>query len=159
MVRAQAVLEIVVFELGRQRYGLMIDDVERVLRAVALTPLPNAPAIIEGLISVAGSPVAVLDIRKRFGLRPKPIDVDDVLIMTRAGDRQVAIRANRVIGVVKVDPADVRDAKTIAPMDPQIAGVATLPDGVVLLHDPRAFLTQAEAVDLARLTTTESVAP
>ncbi len=159
MVRAQAVLEIVAFELGRQRCGLVVDDVERVIRAVALTPLPNAPAVIEGLISVAGVPVAVLDIRKRLGLSPKPIHVDDVLVITRAGDRRVAIRADRVLGLVKVDQTDVRAAKTIAAMDLQIAGVAMLPDGVVLLHDPQAFLTQAEAAELAKLTTTESVAP
>jgi purine-binding chemotaxis protein CheW len=158
MAQAQAGLEIVVFELRRQRFGLRIDDVDRVLRAVALTPLPNAPAIVEGLISVAGAPVVVLDIRTRFGLRSTPIDVDDMLIITRVGDRRVAIRADRVIGLIKVDQADVREAKTIAPMAPQIVGVATLPSGVVLLHDPQAFLTQAEAVELAALMVTESVA-
>jgi purine-binding chemotaxis protein CheW len=158
MARAQAVLDVVLFSLGKHRFGLMIDDVERVLRAVALTPLPNAPAIVEGLISVAGAPVAVLDIRKRFGLRPRPIDVDDVLIITRTGERHVAIRADRVIGVVKVDPADVRDAKAVASMDPQIAGVASLSDGVVLLHDPQSFLTQAEAIELSK-TMPEPVAP
>ena len=151
MAQARAGLEIVVFDLGQQRFGLMIDDVERVLRAVALTPLPNAASLVEGLFCMAGAPIAVLDIRKRFGLPPKPIDVDDLLIVTRAGDRRVAIRAERGAGVVKIDPAGVRDAKSIAAMDPQISGVATLSDGVVLVHDPGAFLTQAEAVELDRL--------
>jgi purine-binding chemotaxis protein CheW len=159
MVQAQAVLEIVVFDLGQLRCGLVAADVERVVRAVTLTPLPNAPAIVEGLINIAGAPVAVLDIRKRFGLHLKPLEVDDVLVITHAGDRRVAIRADRVIGIIKIDPADIRDASTVAPMDPQIAGVAMLPDGVVLLHDPKAFLAQAEAIELDTLISAEPVAP
>jgi purine-binding chemotaxis protein CheW len=158
MAQAKAGLEIVVFDLGRQRFGLLAEDVERVLRAVALTPLPNAPAIVEGLISIAGAPVAVLDIRKRFSLGSKLIDVNDLLIITRAGERRVAVRADRALGVVKIDQADVRDAKAVAPMGPQIAGVVALPDGVVLIHNPQAFLTQAETIDLAKLIP-EPVAP
>lgn len=157
MAGAQATVEFVAFDLGRQRCGLIVADVERVLRAVALTPLPNAPTIVEGAINVAGAPVAVLDIRKRFGFRPKPMDVDDVLIVTRAGDRRVAIRADRASGIVKVDAADIHDVKTVAPMGAQVVGVATLPDGIILIHDPRAFLTQVEASELDRLTL-ESVA-
>ena len=156
MVEAQAALEIVVFALGQERFGLAVRDVERVLRAVASTPLPNAPAIVEGVVSLAGEPVAVLDLRGRFALPPKPVEITDMLIVTRAAGRRVAIRADRVAGVVKVAAADIRAAETVAPMAVQIAGVAMLPDGVVLLHDPDAFLTQSEAVELAALTTPPS---
>jgi purine-binding chemotaxis protein CheW len=152
MAGSKAIVEIVAFDLGRLRCGLIAADVERVLRAVAMTPLPNAPAVIEGLISIAGSPVAVVDIRKRLGLRPKSIDLADVLIVTRAGDRRVAIRADRAAGVIKVAAADIHDATAVGPMAAQVVGVATLPDGIILIHDPRAFLTQAEAADLAGLT-------
>lgn len=151
MAGRQASVEIVAFDLGRRRFGLIVDDVERVLRAVALTPVPNAPAVIEGLINVAGAPVAVMDLRKHLGLRPKSIDVDDVLIVTRASGRRVAIRADRAAGVLTVDAADVHDTAALGPMGPHLAGLAALPDGIMLIHDPRAFLTQAEATEIDRL--------
>ena len=156
MAGRQAIVEIVAFDLGRQRCGLIAADVERVLRAVAVTPLPNAPAVIEGLISIAGAPVAVVDFRKRLGLRPKSIELDDVLIVTRAGDRRVAIRADRAAGVIKVAAADIHDTTALGPLGTQVGaaqvvGVATLPDGIILIHDPQAFLTQAEAAELAGL--------
>jgi purine-binding chemotaxis protein CheW len=158
MAGSQATVEIVAFDLGRQRCGLMVADVERVLRAVALTPLPNAPAVIEGVISLAGAPVAVVDLRKRLGLPAKAIDLDEVLLVTRAGARRVAIRADRAVGLVKAAAADLHDTAEVGPMAAEIAGVVTLPDGILLLHDPRAFLTQAEAAALDRLAL-QSVAP
>lgn len=68
------------FDVGRQHCGLVVEDVERAPRAV--TPAPKAPEIVEGLINVAGTPVAVFDICKRLGFRPKPVDIGDVLILT-----------------------------------------------------------------------------
>lgn len=156
MVQVGTALEIVAFELDRQRFGLVVHDVERVLRAAASTPLPKAPAIVEGVLSLAGDPIPVLDLRARFELPSRPVGLTDMLIVTRAADRRVAIRADRVTGVIKVAAAAIREAKTVAPMAVQIAGVAVLPDGVVLLHDPAAFLTQSEAIELAKLTAAPS---
>lgn len=159
MAKVQAGIEIVVFDIGRQRFGLAVDHVDRVLRAVALTPVPNAPAIVEGLINIAGTPLAALDLRKRFGLRAKPVDASDVLVVARAGGRKVAIRADRAMGVVKVGPAEVSDPRTILAGDVPIAGVAVLQDGLVLVQDPEAFLTQSEALELDRVMAPEAAAP
>lgn len=158
MAGSKGTVEIVALDLGRQRCGLIVADVERVLRAVASTPLPDAPAVIEGLISVAGAPVVVVDIRKRLGLRPRSIALDDVLVITRAGERRLAIRADRAAGVVKIPAADIHDATAVGAIGAQVAGVAMLPDGIILIHDPQAFLTQAEAAELDRLVG-EPVAP
>jgi purine-binding chemotaxis protein CheW len=44
--------EILIFEVGGQRFGLSTADVRELLRAVTQTPLPRAPAIVEGVINV-----------------------------------------------------------------------------------------------------------
>ena len=51
-----------------QRYGLPLERVEQVLPMVWVTPLPEAPEIVIGVINVHGSVLPVLDIRKRFDL-------------------------------------------------------------------------------------------
>ena len=144
------VLQLLSFEVDRQSFGLPLGGVERVLRAVASTPLPKAPPVIEGFINLGGAPVAVLDLRRRFDLAPKPVDLTDMLIVARAGDRRVAVRADRVMGVVKVDPEEVRDPARLTVMADPVAGLAVVADGVVLIQDPEAFLTHAEAIGLDR---------
>lgn len=54
--------------LDGQRYALSLAQVERVIRAVEITPLPQAPEIITGVINVRGRVIPVVDIRKRFRL-------------------------------------------------------------------------------------------
>ena len=44
-------LNILVFELDGQRYGLLSSAVASVCRMVTLTALPKAPPIVEGVIN------------------------------------------------------------------------------------------------------------
>ena len=60
--------EVLVFEVEGQRYGLPTADVRELVRAVTITPLPNAPAVIEGVVNVRGRVLPVLDMRARFRL-------------------------------------------------------------------------------------------
>jgi hypothetical protein len=66
-------LDIVVFEVGGQVYALPALDVHELIRAVAIVPLPRAPAIVEGIINLRGKIVPVLDIRSRFRFTPMTI--------------------------------------------------------------------------------------
>lgn len=120
----------------------------RVVHAVAIAPLPRAPAIVEGVINLRGTFVPVLDIRARFRLPGKPLAVTDHFIVAEVGERTVAIRADAAVGLFAVDPDAVTDAALVAPNLEMIAGVAKLPDGLALIHDLRAFLSEAEAMAL-----------
>src|ERR1700687_6141499 len=86
--------EVLVFEVGGQRYGLPTADVRELVRAVAITPLPNAPAVIEGVVNVRGRVPPVLDVRPRFRLPPKPLDPSDHFIVASAGPRGVILRVD-----------------------------------------------------------------
>lgn len=142
-------VDLLVFELAAQRFGVALAAVREVVHAVAITRLPGAPAVVEGAIDVRGRVVPVLDLRSRFGLPRKELTLDEHLILALAGGRLVAIRADRVSWLYEVAAAEVESAAAVTPALQQIAGVAKLPDGLVLIHDLETFLTQAEAAALA----------
>lgn len=141
--------EILTFEAGDQRYGISLPDVVEVFRAVSMAHLPKAPAIVEGIINLRGAVVPVLDIRARFGLPAKAVEPSDHLIVARAGERVVAIRADRATDLIQLAPDAVEDASGIVMGSRYVAGVAKLPGGLVILHDLGSFLSQAEADALA----------
>lgn len=141
--------EILIFEIARQRYGLLSSDVREVVRAVTIATLPKAPAIVEGVINVRGTAVAVLDIRARFRLPSKNLEPQDQLILAAAGERLVALRVDRALDLSRIDENEIQDAKRTVPGSEYIAGVAKLPDGLVLIHDLATFLSQAESETLA----------
>jgi purine-binding chemotaxis protein CheW len=141
--------EILVFELGNQRYGLPVADVIKTVRAVAITPLPQAPPIVEGILNFRGTVVPVLDIRARFHQRPKEMAIQDHFILARTGGRQVALRVDRATDLVRVPEKDIQEAKKAVPGLEYITGVARLSDGLVLIHDLGTFLSEAEARGLS----------
>jgi purine-binding chemotaxis protein CheW len=142
-------LDVVVFEVGGQRYGLPAADVREVVHAVPPVPLPRAPAVVEGVINLRGRVVPVLDVRARFRLPAKAVEHTDHLLVAQAGERLVALRVDRTTDLVRLDAADVEDAKGVVPGAEYIAWVAKLPDNVVLIHDLRTFLSRAESEALA----------
>jgi purine-binding chemotaxis protein CheW len=136
------------FAIGTQRFGIPIADIQEIIRAVSLTQLPKAPRIIEGLIDLRGAVIPVLNIRSRFQLPPKAIEPADHLVIARARQRVVGIRVDRAIAVIAMDERVVDDIGAVAPTCEYVAGVAKLPDGLVLIHDLATFLSAAEAETL-----------
>lgn len=140
--------EVLVFEVGSQKYGLPTADVRELVRAVAITPLPGAPAVIEGVVDVRGRVLPVLGVRARFRLPPKALDLSDHFIVASAGPRGVILRVDRATHLALVDEASVQSPETLGPGGAYLAGVARLEDGLVLIQDLTTFLSAAEAASL-----------
>jgi purine-binding chemotaxis protein CheW len=138
---------IVIFELSGCRFGLALDTVEEIVPAVAITGLPRAPAIIEGVVDVRGAVLPVFDLRRRFGWPPKPLDAADHLVVAHAGSRRVLLRTDQVAAIADLA---IDAAAEIAAAVPGVAGIARLADGMVLIHDLAAFLSTDEAAALDR---------
>lgn len=132
--------DLLVFALGELRFAIPASAVVEVVRVVASAALPGAPAIVEGVINVRGTLVPVLDIRARFGLPPVAVDPDQHLIVARAGARSVALRVDRALDLMTVAKDAVEAVEHVAPGTPLVAGVARLPDGVLVIHDLERFL-------------------
>jgi purine-binding chemotaxis protein CheW len=141
--------EILVFEVGGQRYGLPVAAVRELVRAVTITPLPKAPAIVEGVVNVRGTLAPVLDIRARFRLPPRSPRHTDHLIVARAGERLVALRVDRALELMRLEPGAAERAEAVLPGVGYVAHMAKCPDGVVLVHDLNTFLSHAEAAELS----------
>lgn len=113
------------------------------VRAVALTRLADAPAIIEGIFDLRGEIVPVLDLRKRFRFAAKPLSPDEHFLVVATGERTRAFRADRVVEIVEV-PEELDET----PASDRVAGVARTGDGLAVVLDLAAFLDEAESASL-----------
>lgn len=143
--------QIVVFTLDEPRYALPLATVERVVRAVEITPLPKAPEIVLGVIDAQGRVIPVVDVRKRFRLPAREMDVDDRFIIARTSTRLVALAVDSVAGVRTLVDGEVVNAAEALPFAEYVRGVVKTPDGLILIHDLDRFLSLDEehALDAA----------
>jgi purine-binding chemotaxis protein CheW len=90
----------VVFRLAEQEYALRLENVSEVLRMVAITPLPEAPAWLAGVINLRGRVIAVTDLRLRLGLPAPAPGLNTPIIVVEAGGRQLGLIADSVVEVL-----------------------------------------------------------
>ncbi|WP_375768545.1 chemotaxis protein CheW [Archangium gephyra] len=140
--------EVLLFLLEGHRYALPLEDVRELVRAVRLTPLPRAPAVVEGLLNLRGELLPVLDMRRRFRLPARPLSSSDHFVVARAGRRAVGLRVDRAEGLLSLEAGQLDASPSELPGVGYVAGALKLPDGLVLLHDLRTFLSEAEALEL-----------
>ncbi|HUQ46390.1 MAG TPA: chemotaxis protein CheW [Gemmatimonadaceae bacterium] len=137
-------VDILTFQVGRHRYALNVADVHAVLRATSIVPLPRAPSVIQGVIDYRGEIIPVFDLRARFGAPRRPVQVDEHFVMVRARSRLVALRMDSAIDVAQIDERSVQPIGDVVPRTEYVAGLASLPDGIVLIVDAHDFLSESE---------------
>ena len=114
----------VVWMLDSQRFALPVGRVARVLPALEVTPLADAPPAVAGSVVLQGRVVAVLDLRRCLGLPLRELQLTDSLVLAQGSGGALAFFADTVQGVLQ--PADADAA------------------GAVLIRDPWALLGHAD---------------
>lgn len=141
-----------VVQVDTHRFGFQAEVVVELHRMVATVPLPGAPAPIEGVLDARGTPVPVLDLRTRLGLPRRPPRTSDHLVFVDVDDRLIALRVDRVIDLVDIPGAgeDGRVALSdVAGAPSHLVGISHLDeDGLLLIHDAAAFLSDPEVAAL-----------
>ncbi|HAI21867.1 MAG TPA: chemotaxis protein CheW [Clostridiales bacterium UBA8153] len=61
-------LQLVVFELAGESYGVDIGQVREIIVMQKITRVPRTPAFVEGIINLRGKVIPVVDLRQRLGL-------------------------------------------------------------------------------------------
>lgn len=143
--------QFVTFALDRLACALRLPAVERVVRMVAVTPLPRAPAVVLGVVDVGGELVPVIDLRRRFGLPHRGCSADDQIILARSARRRLALVVDAVTEVLDCPAERLVDARRIMPGVDYLEGVLQAEQGLTLVQDLDAFLSLDEerALDAA----------
>jgi purine-binding chemotaxis protein CheW len=134
---------LVVFTLDGQ-YALHLGNVERVVRAAEVTPLPRSPNVVLGVINAQGNILPVVNVRRRFRLPEREMEPTDRLIIAKTSLRSVALLVDSVTGVIERTHDDVFPTAAIVPQTEYIEGVTMLDENILLIHDLDTFLSLDE---------------
>jgi len=134
----------VIFHLDDHLYALEIEAVKKVVLAVEITPLPEAPEVVIGLINEGGNIIPVFDTRKRFHLPGRELCLTDQLIIARAGKYTVALLVDKVTDVIEPRHEEIAEADAIMPGIGYVDGIVRLKDGMILIHNLAEFLSLDE---------------
>jgi purine-binding chemotaxis protein CheW len=86
-------------------FGVDVLNVQEVLRFQQMTPVPQAPEVIEGLINLRGQIVTAIDMRRRLGLPPRADGKSPMNIVVRTSDGPVSLLVDEIGDVLDMEAA------------------------------------------------------
>jgi purine-binding chemotaxis protein CheW len=100
-------VELACFEVHGQQYGIEVQHIREIVRAQTVTPLPQAPGLIEGVIDLRGAIVPVIDAGRALGDRPSAAGVRARIAILELDGLVFGLRVDAAADVVAVAAADV----------------------------------------------------
>lgn len=101
-------MKVVTFSVGEEVYGLEIHEVQEIIVPESVTRVPNLPDFMEGIVDVRGTPIPVVDMRKRFET-PDLKNTGRILIAQISGS-SLGLRVDAVGKVIAVARDQTRPA-------------------------------------------------
>jgi len=90
-----------------------------------------------------------LDIRRRFHLPPRDMEIKDRIIVSRTSSRTIAVIADTIEGVAEFAQEEIHEARKILPdMEGYVEGVGKLNDDTVLIYDINKLFSIEEIQEL-----------
>jgi purine-binding chemotaxis protein CheW len=134
---AQTSGQLSTFFVAGMFFGVDVLDVQEVLRSQQMTPVPQSPDVIRGLINLRGQIVTAIDMRRRLGLQPPAEYQTPMNMVVRTSEGVVSLLVDEIGDVLDVDAAAYE--RPPGNLDPAarelIRGVYKLKDRVLLVLD------------------------
>src|ERR1035437_9654940 len=129
--------QIVLFQLGKETYGVDITAVHEIIRMQPITRLPNAPLFVEGVINLRGRVIPVVDMGKRFGMEKAEEHKNNRIVVLDIKGTTLGIIVDEVKEVLRISPASVETASNFVTGDEAdyLQGIAKLGERMVMLLD------------------------
>ncbi len=95
------------FSLAEEEYGLEILRVQEIKGYSKVTPLPNTPPEVRGVMNLRGTVVPIIDLRARLGLAQTEYDRFTVIIVVNAGAKVAGLVVDAVSDVLNVAASEL----------------------------------------------------
>lgn len=102
------------FFLDDEEYGIEILKVREIIGMLAITPVPQSPQHLKGIINLRGKVIPVLDLRLLFGMDEGEYNKETCIIIVDVNNSLVGVVVDTVSEVIVVNPKDY-ESKTNIP--------------------------------------------
>ena len=151
IVNVDNTIQVIVFNLGEERYGVEISQVKEIILPTQITRIPNVPSYIEGVLNLRGQIAAIINLRKRLGKEPKKNDENTRIIVIELNDAIVGVMVDSVSEVKYLSSQNIEEIpRFLALKDDSkfLKGVGKLEDGLLTLMDLKELFSEDELKEI-----------
>ncbi len=146
-------LQLVIFKIGSEEFGVPISQVREIVRLVQITPVPRAPSFIEGVVNLRGQILAVIDLAKKLNLKSNPRSEKTRIIVVEVDDNTVGMIVDEVTEVLKISSENVKEPPEIIATkikQEYLKGIGKLEERLLILIDLAKVLSLEEIEEVKK---------
>jgi purine-binding chemotaxis protein CheW len=134
------------FRINTTPYAVDIRRISEIIYFRPVTPLPEAPAFVEGVFDLRGIVIPVIDLKKKISVQNQSEGEPNHILILRMGDRLVGMIVDEVLEVFEMEEHQVQEPQKIhtGPGSRYLSGVCKINDHLVFLLNLDAILTGDE---------------
>jgi purine-binding chemotaxis protein CheW len=138
----------VLFELAGTTYAVPSSDVRQLEMIEHITPVPNAPEAVEGVMFSRGQVIPALSLRRRFGFPKTDYDLRSRLVVVSVGERTLGLivdsaREFKRIPIESISPPPETIAETTGKY---ISGITSDGDRLILILDLAELIKEGDGI-------------
>ncbi len=130
------------FMLGQEEYALSLDVVLELIKPRDFTELPKVPEYVQGILSLRGEVVPVIDLRQRLKLGVSEVNAAQRIIVCEGEEQPIGLLIDRITQVVRIQKDAIEPAPIILVEGEKdfVAGVGRYNGRMLILLDPEEVL-------------------
>lgn len=142
--------KLVIFRLGEDLFAADVHVVERVLRYVPPTPIPDTPDYIEGVMDYLGRVVPIVNLRRRLELPPLDVRAETRIVVVHVAGEWIGVVVDGVTEVATYDTSAVSAPPKIfrGLTGEYVRGIVKLGARLIIYLDVEHLLTSTERIAL-----------
>lgn len=146
-------IQMVVFKLNDEEYGIEINQVQEIVRMMNITNIPNAPIFVEGIVNLRGSIVPIIDLKKRFyGTKTENTEHTRIIVV-KVETKTFGLITDEVAEVIQLSHENIDAPPELLSLSAQngIRAVGKLKNRLIVILDVNKFLSNTEFSSLDTL--------
>ncbi len=134
------------FALSNEEYGIEILKVREIMGIMEITPVPQTPDYMKGVINLRGKVIPIIDLRLKFAMPEVEHTKETCIIVAEVGTAQVGVIVDSVSEVTDIKGEDIEEAPSFGQgIDTNfIMGLGKTKKKIVILLDIERVLATEE---------------
>ena len=107
----EEMVEVVVFGIDKEEYALDIENVQEIIKYCEVTPIPEAPQFVEGMINLRGAVIPIISLPDRLGFT-KNVTEESKILVSIIEDEKVGLFVDEVKEILSVENRFISRSKS-----------------------------------------------
>ena len=146
---------LVTFKIGSEFYGIDIMEVQEIISLPEITPIPNSPSFVDGVINLRGGIIPVVDLGKRFNFEIRELTEDEIrlrgIVIITVEGMIIGIIIDQVNRVISINEEEIQPPpQVIAGIGSEyIEGVSKTDDNLLTILNVKKLFSKQELLQLS----------